>query len=202
MDIKTQKTELREQFLLRRAALAAEEKALRDRKICDAVLASASFRFADTLLAFCPRKNEVDILPVLQEALHTGKRLALPRCEGEHLMRYHYVTSLDSLTPGSYGILEPDAEAPLYESSGDCSALCLVPGVVFDRFGYRIGYGGGYYDRFLHSFRGSVAGIVYRDFILPSLPFGRFDLPLPVMITDAGIVCAKNLPTKGSKGTL
>ena len=191
MDIKTQKTELRAAYLAKRAALSPEEKEARDRRICDAVLASASFRYAETVLAYSPRENEVDIRPVLLAALLQGKRLALPRCEAGHLMTYRYITSLDELAPGSYGILEPTAEAPVYESDSDASTLCLVPGVVFDRHGYRIGYGGGYYDRFLNGFSGSLAGIIYRDFIIPSVPFGRFDLPLPVMITDAGIVCAK-----------
>lgn len=191
MDIKAQKSEMRAAYLAKRASLTAEEKSARDQKICDAVLSSASFRYAETLLAYAPREGEVDIYPVLLAALAQGKRLALPRCEGEHLMHYRFITSLDELAPGSYGILEPSANAPLYDSSADSSTLCLVPGVVFDRHGYRIGYGGGYYDRFLHGFRGSLAGIVYRDFIIPAVPCGRFDLPLPVMFTDAGAVCAK-----------
>ena len=191
MDIKTQKTELRTAYLAKRTELTPEEKNARDRKICDAVLASASFRFAETVLAYSPLENEVDIRPVLLAALAQGKRLALPRCEAGHTMHYRFIASLEELAPGSYGILEPSADAPCYESGTDASTLCLVPGVVFDRRGYRIGYGGGYYDRFLHGFRGSLAGIVYRDFIISSVPYGRFDLPVPVMITDAGIVCAK-----------
>lgn len=191
MDIKAYKTELRTTYLAKRAAIPPEEKAMRDKKICDAILSSVSFRYAKTLLAYYPRENEVDIRPALEAALAAGKKLALPRCEGEHKMRYHFVTTLSGLIPGSYGIPEPAAEAPLYEESNESSTLCLVPGVVFDRHGYRIGYGGGYYDRFLHNFRGSVVGVVYRDFIIPSLPYGRYDLALPVMITDGGIVCAK-----------
>ena len=192
MDIKAQKTELRAAYLAKRQSLSAEEKAARDRKICEAILSSASFRYAKTLLAYMPREGEVDIRPALEAALAAGKHLALPRCEGEHLMHFRYVSSLaEDLSPGSYGILEPSENVPIYESEDDPAALCLVPGVVFDRRGYRIGYGGGYYDHFLHSFRGSVAGIVYRDFIVQSLPYGRYDLALPVMITDGGILCAK-----------
>ena len=66
-----------------------------------------------------------------------------------------------------------------------------MPGVVFDVHGYRIGYGGGYYDRFLHGFHGSVAGLIYRDFIIPSLPRGRYDRALPIMITEGGMIAAK-----------
>lgn len=191
MDIKAKKTELREEYLARRAALPEEERARRDGQVCSLILASASYRYAETILAYAPRENEIDIRPALAEALRAGKRLALPRCEGEHQMTYRYVEDLSHLAPGAYGIAEPDADAPMFEEDAGHSVLCLVPGVVFDVHGYRIGYGGGYYDRFLHRFHGSVAGVVYRDFILPSLPYGRFDLALPVMLTDAGVVRAK-----------
>lgn len=191
MDIKAMKTALREQYLTRRAALSAEEKKLRDEKICNLILSSASFRYAETILAYCPKENEIDIRPMLQRALALGKHLALPRCEGEHLMTYRYVCSLDELAPAAFGLNEPSADAPLFEEDPGHSSLCLVPGVVFDVHGYRIGYGGGYYDRFLHDFHGSVAGLIYRDFIIPSLPRGRYDRALPIMITDTGMVSAK-----------
>lgn len=191
MDIKSMKTDLRQEYLSKRAALPAEEKRQRDEKINRLILSSASFRYANTVLAYFPRESEIDVRPALREALALGKRVALPRVEGEHRMTYRLVESLDGLVPGAFGILEPSADAPVYaETAGDTS-LCLVPGVIFDVHGFRIGYGGGYYDRFLHEYHGASAGIVYRDFILPSLPHGRFDLALPVMITDGGIVCAK-----------
>lgn len=191
MDIKALKTELREQYLARRAAIPAEEKQRREERICRLIADSASFRYAETILAYSPRENEIDIRPVLLHALSLGKRVALPRCVGEHRMNYHYVTALDELAPGSYGILEPAAEAPIFEEDPGHSSLCLVPGVVFDVHGYRIGYGGGYYDRFLHGFHGSVAGLIYRDFIIPSLPRGRYDRALPIMITEGGMIAAK-----------
>ena len=191
MDIKAMKTDLRQEYLSKRAALPAEEKRQRDEKINRLILSSASFRYANTVLAYFPRESEIDVRPVLLEALALGKRVALPRVEGEHRMTYRLIESFDGLMPGAFGILEPGADAPVYvERAGDTS-LCLVPGVIFDVHGFRIGYGGGYYDRFLHDYNGASAGIVYRDFILPSLPHGRFDLALPVMITDGGIVCAK-----------
>ena len=192
MDIKAIKTDLRNQYLQKRAALSAEEKAKRDEKINRLILSSASFRYAKTILAYYPREGEVDLRPALETALAQGKRVALPRVEGDHLMTYRLVCSLDGLVSGAFGLLEPSADTPIYEEVAGETALCLVPGVVFDRYGYRIGYGGGYYDRFLHAYSGASAGVIYRDFILPSLPRGRYDLALPVMITDGGIICAKS----------
>ena len=192
MDIKAMKTDIRNRYLEKRAALSAEEKNNRDEKINRLILSSASYRYAKTILAYYPREGEVDLRPALLTALEQGKRVALPRVEGEHLMTYRLITSLDTLVCGTFGLSEPSADAPIYHEAAGEPALCLVPGVVFDRFGYRIGYGGGYYDRFLHEYQGASAGVVYRDFILPSIPRGRFDLALPVMITDGGIVCAKS----------
>ena len=191
MDIKAMKTDLRNEYLAKRAALSAEEKEKRDEKINRLILSSASFRYAKTILAYYPKESEVDVRPTLAAALSQGKRVALPRVEGPHLMSYRLISSLDGLVPGAFGLLEPPADAPVYEETVTDTSLCLVPGVVFDTHGYRIGYGGGYYDRFLHEYQGASAGVVYRDFILPSLPRGRFDLALPVMITDGGILCAK-----------
>ncbi len=191
MDIKAQKTALRQEYLARRAAMPAEQKHEKDEKICRLILASASFRYAETVLGYAPRKDEIDITPVFDELLRQGKRLALPRCEGAHSMTYRLVTSLSQLAPGSYGILEPHADAPIFEEGAGHPSLCLVPGVIFDIHGYRIGYGGGYYDRFLSHFHGSVIGLVYRSHILQSLPRGRYDRALPIMITDSGMLPAK-----------
>ena len=191
MDIKELKTSIRKDYLARREAIPPEEKAKRDERICRYILSSASFRYAETVLAYYPRKGEIDILPVLTAALSMGKRVALPRCDGEHHMTYRFITSPDDVESGMYGIPEPPESAPAFAEDAGHASLCLVPGVVFDTRGYRIGYGGGYYDRFLHSFGGSVAGVIYRDFILPTLPYGRYDLSLPVMVTEAGMVRSK-----------
>ncbi len=196
MDLKAIKTGLRQEYLARRAALPPEERQRRDQKICDLILASTSYRYAETVLGYYPRADEIDIRPVLEAALQSGRQVYLPRCAPEHRMHYRRITALSDVEAGTYGLCEPPEDAPCYETEQVVPTLCLVPGVVFDRFGYRIGYGGGYYDRFLREFHGAAAGVVYRDFICPTLPAGRFDLPLPVMMTDGGILCAKSAPPR------
>ena len=191
MDIKDKKTEIRTAYLARRAAIPSEERARRDEQIRRYILSSASFRYAQTVLAYHPRETEIDVLPLLREAMAQGKKIALPRCEEEHTMTYRYVDDLDALTPGMYGIYEPSADAPVFREEAGRASLCLVPGVVFDAHGFRIGYGGGYYDRFLHGYQGSMLGLVYKEFILASVPHGRYDLALPVIATEKGMVQAK-----------
>ena len=183
MDIKATKTALREQYLARRAAMPPEEKKRREEKICRLILASASFRYAETILAYAPKESEIDIRPVLREALAQEKRLAMPRCEGEHLMTYRYISTLDELAPAAFGLMEPGAEAPAFAEDPGHSSLCLVPGVVFDVHGYRIGYGGGFYDKFLAAEPNHpTLALCYEFQMLPHLETEAHDIPVDYVI--------------------
>lgn len=185
MNIKAEKDRLRVLFKEKRKNLSPQEKKSLDGAIAARVLQSAAFRYASTLLAYAPKREEVDILPLCEDALKKGKRLAFPRCYGEGEMSFHFITSLSELSPGKYGILEPPSDAPVFSSAP--ATLCLVPGLSFDRFGYRLGYGRGYYDRFLSSFEGSALGVVYADFISDALPCGAFDFSVSALVSENGI---------------
>ncbi len=186
MNIKAEKDGLRAYFKEKRKALSSEEKRALDEAIASRVLQSAAFRYASTLLAYAPKGEEVDILPVCEAALAKGKRLAFPRCYGEGEMSFHLITSFSELSPGKYGILEPPSDAPVFSFAP--ATLCLVPGLSFDRSGYRLGYGKGYYDRFLSRFEGTALGVVYADFISESLPHGTFDFSVSALITENGVL--------------
>ena len=186
---KDEKNTLRAIYREKREALDAETRRPWDEAICAAVAASASFRYADIVLGYSPFGFEIDVTPLLLRTLEAGKRIALPRTYGKGLMNFHYVTSLDELESGAYGILEPREDAPLYEDVP--ATLCLVPGILFDRTGLRIGYGGGYYDRFLRDHEVNTLGIIYRSFVLPSVPGGRYDRHVSAIATERGI-----LPTR------
>ena len=154
------------------------------------MLGSATFRYADIILMYYPKPDEIDIRPVAEAALAAGKKIAFPRCNpADHTMVFHYVSSLDELLPGSYNLMEPAESLPAFtpELAEKCNVACIVPAVVFDKKGFRIGYGGGYYDRYLAGFRGTKVGFAYRDFIVNSVPHGRFDLTVDVMITERGL---------------
>ena len=186
---KDEKKALRALYREKREALDINIRRVWDEAICTAVAASASFRYANTVLGYFPFGFEIDIRPLLLRTLEAGKRLALPRTYGKGLMSFHYVTSLDELVSGTYDIPEPREDAPLYEDSP--ATLCLVPGMLFDRTGLRIGYGGGYYDRFLRDHELNTLGIIYRSFVLPSVPGGRYDRHVAALATERGI-----LPTR------
>lgn len=190
MTIKDEKTRLRTLYKEKRSALPEAARRERDAALRETLAASPSYRHASTLLAYAPIGAEIDLLPLLADALSAGKRVALPRSHREGIMTFHYIKSLSELRAGTYGIPEPPSDAAIFTSAP--ATLCLVPGIVFDRRGYRIGYGGGYYDRFLRALDGAAIGIVYHDFILPTLPSGRYDLAVSALATDRGILKAHN----------
>ena len=193
-EIRKHKIDLRKQYLARRAAIPSEIRAKRDERICANILSAATYRYADIVLLYYPVKNEVDILPVFRAAVAAGKKVAFPRCHAEdHSMTYYFVTSDADFEEGAYGLVEPKAtcEAFVPENAQMENVICVVPAVVYDRRGYRIGYGGGYYDRFFGKYRFASMGVVYEDFILKSVPHGRFDISVDAVISERGFYADK-----------
>lgn len=193
-EIRKHKIDIRKQHLERRAAVPADVRAKRDEKICKNILASAAYRYADEILLYYPVKAEVNVLPVMEAALAAGKKVAFPRCNAEdHSMVFHYTESKEDFESGAYGLFEPYAHLPSFdpEASGQKNVLCVVPAVVYDRRGYRVGYGGGYYDRFFGKFRPASIGVIYEEFILRSVPHGRFDISVDVVVSERGIYACK-----------
>ena len=193
-EIRKHKIEIRKQHLERRLAIPAEVRAARDEKICKNILSSAAYRYADIILLYYPIKGEVNVLPVMEAAIAAGKKVAFPRChEEDRSMIFHYTVSKNDFERGAYGLFEPSASLPFFDpaTEGSKNVLCIVPAVVYDRRGYRIGYGGGYYDRFFGKFRPASIGVIYEEFILRSLPHGRFDISVDVVVSERGIYAGK-----------
>ena len=175
---------MRQEYSLLRRQLSAAERKERDSLICRAITGSASFRYAKTLLAYAPKDVEVDILPAVRSALDAGKRVSFPRCFPDNTIRFFFAAP-EELSAGAFGIQEPTEGAlPCTDFE---NAICLVPGLLFDKEGYRIGYGKGYYDRFLSHFNGVSLGIVRQDFILPTVPHGRFDTRVTALVSEKGV---------------
>ena len=98
-------------------------------------------------------------------------------------MDFYFIKSYDDLSPGKYGILEPVPER--CEKAVDfLRGLCLVPGLSFDLQGYRLGFGKGYYDRFLSDFGGTTVGICYSKCTMGELPRGTFDRAVDIVLTE------------------
>ena len=132
-----------------------------------------------------PIKNEVDLTPLLTR--HSEKRWVLPRIipEEDHRMVFHPYDAA-RLVRHPFGMAEPAADLPTVPP--EALELVLVPGLAFDRHGWRLGYGGGYYDRFLKGFAGISAGIVFHALLLDDLPHGEFDVPVQWVVTEEGML--------------
>lgn len=187
MTVFEEKAALREKYrALRRetdpAAVASASEA-----ICARIAALAAFRYASSVLLYAAMPGEPDLSALAERALAEGKTVAYPRSEPGGRMTFRVVRSLRELEPGLYGIPAPSEDAPLWEEDGKPS-VCVVPGLVFDRRGTRIGHGGGYYDRFLPSYHGTAAGAVLSGFLIPRLPGGRYDIPVGILVTEKEVV--------------
>ena len=187
-EIRKKKNDIREKYKALRAAIAPDVKAKMDEKICSSFVTLATYRYASVLLMYAPKGDEVNIFPIAERALADGKQVAFPRCRPEtHDMDYHFVTSLSQLEKGSYGLLEPSPDLPIYDRESTAPSACLVPALVYDKGGFRLGYGKGYYDRYLGSYIGSKVGMIYSEYIIDKLPRGRFDLCVDCIVTEKGI---------------
>lgn len=186
MDGYTDKKTARRYFLDLRASLTSEELTEQSQALCKAIMALPEFHRADTLLLFFPTRNEPDLSCLAERALALGKAVAYPISHTETCtLSFHSVGSLSELTPSTYGIPEPSPSAP--EPALTDASLCVVPALAYDRRGYRLGYGKGYYDRFLKDFCGTSIGVALDGFLCHTLPVGEHDIPLDILITETGV---------------
>jgi len=184
-----QKAEIRRNVRLERRSIPSGEKEELDRAICGKFLSLASYRYADTLLIYAPIDGEIDVMPIARAAWEAGKRVAFPVCDPEtRTMVFRCVDSEDRLAKRHFGIPEPSDSDPAIDPESPGTAVCVLPGLVFDRGGFRVGYGGGYYDRFLSLFRGTKVGLVYSKFLIDSAPRGRFDTAADALVTEKGVI--------------
>ena len=183
-DVKQYKIVLRSQMREMRAQLTALEKQSADQAIAVRLLRTYQYRRAKTVLCYVSTPIEVDTHALLLRMLEDGKKVAVPRCNTEDTtMDFYYIQSMDDLEKRTFGVLEPIpgkcAKVTNYKNS-----ICIVPGLAFDRQGYRLGYGKGYYDRFLNGYTHPKIGICYKNGVLRRLHHGRFDIPVNLLLTE------------------
>ena len=185
--LKEEKKQLRSELLALRSEIVGEERIKAEAAVVSRILALTSFRFAETVLIYYPIKGELNVLPIAEAAIKSGKKVAFPLCDTESsTMTYHIVSDLNELKAGSYGIPEPPSELPAYIPSKDKNDIIIIPAVCFDRQGYRIGYGKGYYDRYLNDFGGTAIGVTFDKLLRRSVPRGRFDKHVSLIVTEKG----------------
>ena len=192
-NIRQRKNELRAVYRRIRANCPEDVKTELDRKLTEQFLSLDEYRKCKTLFAFVSTPIEVDTSKIIETALNDGKRLAVPKCiDKSGLMDFYYTTSTDCLKKGAFSIMEPD-ETQCEKVIDFSEGVCLVPGLCFDYQGYRLGFGKGYYDRFLENFGGISVGICYSLCIEKELPKGIFDKNADILVTDKFINYTRNV---------
>ena len=167
------KKSLRRQIKLQKQAMTQAQIESKSTELARQFLATESYRNARTVYGYLPFNQEVRTQPILEQALREGKRVAIPKVLGRE-MKFFYIQNFSGLTVSSFGVPEPADDAPVAE---DKTALVLMPGLAFDPLGRRIGYGGGYYDRFLAAEPEHPTIALCFDFqLLPALETEEHDI--------------------------
>ena len=173
------KQELRKAIRARKRAMTEEEIERRSRSLCQKFLESDAYRACRTLYGYLPYNQEVRTVPILAQALADGKQVAVPKVYGDD-MKFIVLADLTQVSKGYAGIPEPIADAPVAE---DETALVLMPGLAFDPQGHRIGYGGGFYDKFLsREPNHPTLALCYEFQMVEHLETEEFDIPVDTVI--------------------
>lgn len=184
------KTALRQQYLIMRHAMSARTRTSCDAAIAERVRELPEYQKAHLVLAYVSFGEEVDTRAIIEAALADGKKVAVPLTDRKTKSLSFYATAgIQELVPGTMGILEPvPDERRLVTPAMQKGSVCLVPGLVFDGEGFRIGYGGGCYDRFLAFYMGEKIGLA-RTMQVSSNPLPRdgHDIHVDTLVTDQGI---------------
>jgi 5-formyltetrahydrofolate cyclo-ligase len=182
------KAAIRTRLLARRSALPPSDVARMSQAILERLRSIPLWASVREAMLYAPIRNEVNTWPVLEELWGRGVRTLLPRCRscapGE--MEWAAAACRADMAPGAFSIPEPNPAtcAPADELRPD---LILLPGVAFDREGFRLGYGGGYYDRLLATpaLSGAITvGLAFSFQLLDSLPRDPWDRPVNLVVTE------------------
>ena len=177
------KKALRREIGEKKRALSEAQIEARSRVLADRLFAAEQYRQCKSLYAYLSFNQEVRTSPIIERAWADGKRVAVPKVIGRDMV-FIWIDSFDNLAPqGAYNITEPIEDGPVAD---DATALVLMPGLAFDPEGRRVGYGGGYYDRFLEKEPDHPLVALCYDFqLVDHLEVEAHDVPVDVVITDA-----------------
>ena len=158
--------------------------------LCNGIEALKEYKDADIILLYFPTRSEPDISALTDIARRDGKKIAFPiSVTKDCTLDFRFISSPDELEIGAYGIREPRADAERATLSD--RTLCIVPALAVDTDGYRLGYGKGYYDRFLSTFEGNAVVAIHSSLVCERLPRNDTDIPIKTIITETGAIRLK-----------
>ena len=173
------KKELRRQIRELKRAMTNEQIDAASARLGELFLSCPQYKQAKTIYGYLPYNQEVRTVPMLEQAMKDGKRVAVPKCYGDE-MRFIYMDDLSKVEKGYANIPEPIADDPVAD---DKTALVLMPGMAFTKDGKRMGYGGGFYDKFLASEPDHPTVALCYDFqMVEDLPTEDYDIPVDCVL--------------------
>lgn len=186
MDWAEKKSDLRKAVKAAALELDEEYRRMADQKIITFVTGLEEYRQARTIFCFVGRPEEIDTMPVIKDALRSGKRVGAPACVGKGIMEARRVNGPESLAPGAYGILEPGPGQELV-LPGEID-FAVIPCLSCSHGGERLGYGGGYYDRYLSRAR-AVKAVICRELLMrEDIPTEAHDQKMDIVISEVGVI--------------
>lgn len=179
------KSDFRKQLILKRKKI--ENKSQKDYHICNNFLNSKIYIECKQVLLFASLEDEINTDPLIEKALLDEKKVALPKClDSNGNMEFFYITSMSDLECGAFHVREPVFNNNTLVRDFT-NAVCVVPALSYDKHGYRIGYGKGYYDRFLEKFSSISVGLCYNELMSDEIPADKYDLPVDYIVTEDSI---------------
>lgn len=151
-----------------------------DNKIFNKIIELKEYKESKMILIYVSLKDEVDTFKLIEHSLRIGKKVAVPKCEGDNIVFYN-INTLSDLQEGSFRILEPKTNEIINDFS---DSICIIPGIAFDKENNRIGYGRGFYDRFLEKYDGTKIGLAYAECICDRIDSESTDIKMDIVITD------------------
>ena len=177
------KKDIRNQVLAKRMDLSEVEWASKSANICEKVIAHPMFVTAEEIYCYIDFRNEVGTRKIIEKAWSLGKKVAVPKVTGSS-MEFYCIQSFDELSPGSWGIPEPNPETVACGKN----VLVIMPGAVFDANKHRIGYGKGYYDKYLaNHFDYQTLALAFELQMLENIPADEHDICPQFIVTEERI---------------
>ena len=181
------KKELRSHMTFLRNQIQKEERLLLSERIFDRLCQSRIYLESPVIYSYVSFRSEVDTTRFNERVLKDGKQLALPKVVSKTDMEFFFVEDVSRLVPGYMGIMEP---APLHPAKPSEKCLMVLPGLAFDRGFGRLGYGGGYYDRYVNRYTHHFyrCGICYDLQLIPEVPRESHDLLMDYIVTEYNLL--------------
>lgn len=175
------KKELRKKGLTLRNQMSHNEVTVLSKKIIEEIKKQVNFTNYQVLGFYMPLGNEVDLRPLITQLIALGKTAVIPKVHDQYTMDFYPIKTIDDTHVGKFGVLEPNSHKKIPKNEID---LIFIPGIYFSYQNYRLGFGAGYYDRYLKDYHQEQVGVCFSFQHIKDIPSQSHDIPMDVIITE------------------